>query len=255
MNIFSLEGKVALVTGARRGIGKAIALAFAEAGADVAICDLVDDDGQLQSVAEQIESLGRRAFACRTDVALESDVENLVESVESRFGRIDILVNNAGISLGDWDKVMDANLKSAYLCSRAVARGMVERKQGNIINLSSTIGITAGSMAPRAKVRTIDLWACAYPVSKAGMNMLTQRLAQGLAASNVRVNGIAPAYIDTELGAAWGDPDGQKVMSSAIPMGRLGTSEECASVALFLASDAASYVTGDTILVDGGLMA
>ncbi|MBA7655931.1 3-oxoacyl-[acyl-carrier-protein] reductase FabG [subsurface metagenome] len=150
---FSLEGKVAIVTGGRRGIGKAIALAFAEAGADVAVCDLVVEDGELEAVAEEIRRLGRRSLAVQADITRKTDVDNLVKGVAEGLGAIDILVNNAAIISwvplletpeDDWDRIIDTDLKGYYLCSQAVGKGMVERKKGNIISIASVSGIRGG---------------------------------------------------------------------------------------------------------------
>ena len=156
-NKFSLMGKVAIVTGGRRGIGKAIALTFADAGADVIVADYVVEDGELASVAEEIKGFGRRCIAIQTDITKRVDIDNLVRSVVNEFGRIDILVNNAGISIksslldmsdDDWDMVMNTNLKGYYLCCQAVGRKMTEQKKGNIINIASVRGFRVGVTSP-----------------------------------------------------------------------------------------------------------
>ena len=246
---FSLEGKVALVTGSRRGIGKAIALAFAEAGADVAVCDFVIEDGELGAVADEIQRLGRRSLAVQTDVTQKAEVDNLVKRVVDEFGVIDILVNNAGIAGGstlfqtpedEWDKVIDTNLKGCYLCSQAVGQGMVERKKGNIISMASVAGLSAGLM------RT-------YNISKAGVIMLTRVLARQLAPHNIRVNAIAPTIIRTEMTRLlWDSPERLEQFESRSLLGRIGETSDIVGPALFLASDASSYITGHTIVVDGG---
>ena len=269
----SLEGRVALVTGGKRGIGKAIALVLAEAGADVVIADYIVDDGELEAVAAEIRSLGRRCLAVQADVSQKSEVEELVKRVMSELGVIDILVNNAGISglevqseLPDehWQKVIDVNLNGCYLCSQAVSEGMVERKKGNIINIASVEGLRGGVVArtimPLIPVPTVPtgltLAGRPYNVSKAGIIMLTRVMARQLGSYGIRVNAIAPGGTRTEmLRFIWGNADFMKQFESQVPLGRIGEPSEVANVALFLASDASSYVTGHTVVADGGLLA
>ncbi len=277
---FSLEGQIAVITGGRQGIGRAIALTFAEAGADVAVCDFVVEDGKLDEVAEEIRGLGRRALAVRADVSVKKDIDNLARETAEKLGPVDILVNNAGISSGtplltieeeEWDRVIDIHLKGCYLCCKAFAPGMVERKRGSIVSMASVEGVQCVSNS-----------ANPYPGAKAGIMMLTRGLAWELGPHNVRVNAIAPGLIRTEMTSGmWDveDPDFRtnleqqtgisgapatpedaagildQVLARRIPMARLAEPEEIASVALFLASDAASYITGHTLLVDGGLLA
>ena len=253
---FPLEGKVAIVTGGKRGIGKAIALAFAEAGADVVVSTRVfkDDRDDLGAVAGEIEKLGRRSLAIQADVSQKADVDNLVQKTMDEFGVIDILVNNAGNSSGtplleisedEWDKLIDVHLKGHYLCSQAAGRQMVERKRGNIINMASIEGVKA--------VRDS---ANPYSISKAGISLFTRGLARELAKHNIRVNAIAPGWTKTDMMRwAYTEPKNLKYFEDRIPMGRMGEPSEIASVALFLASDASSYVTGQTIVVDGGAVA
>jgi len=248
---FSLEGKVAIVTGGSRGIGRVIALGFAEAGANVVVCSRTLTD--LEKVAEEIEALGRRSLAVETNIAVKSEVDNLVEKTLEKFGTIDILVNNAAMNImrpltelreDGWDKVMNVGLKGYYLCSQAVAKVMIEKNSGNIINISSGAAVKAAPMLG------------AYSISKAGVVMLTQLLAADLARYNIRVNAIGPGMVKTGFSQPmWGNPDMLKVMESQIPLGRLAEPEEIMAVALFLASDASSYITGQTIYVDGGSMA
>ena len=253
---FSLERKVAVVTGGRRGIGRAIALAFAEAGADVAVADFVVEGGELAAVAEEIQRLGRRSLAFQTDVTRSSDVDNMVQRVIDELGVIDILVNNAGIvGLGstvlettedDWDKVIDVNLKGCYLCSQAVGKEMVKQRRGNIINMASVGGL---------KVRRRGRGA-AYSISKAGIIMLTRILAVELASYNIRVNAIAPSMVRTEMAQSIiADPKAIAAEEARIPLGRVGEPEDIAATALFLASDASSYVTGHTVIAEGGQLA
>jgi len=247
----SLEGQVAIITGGGTGIGRGIALEFAKAGADVVVAGR--RLSVLEKVCEEVTALGRRSLAVQTDISRKTDVDNMVQRVVDEFGVIDILVNNAGTivrasllehSEEDWDAVLDTNLKGYYLCSQAVGRRMVGQKKGNIINVASIMGVKA---AP-GKV--------SYSVSKAGVVMLTRVLALELAHYNIRVNTIAPGWVKTELNKVqWSDPETYKRITEPIPMGRWAELSEIASVALFLASDASSYMTGHTIVVDGGLLA
>jgi len=246
----SLEGKVAVVSGGSRGIGKAIALTFAEAGADVVVCSR-DTDGKLEPTAEEIRKLGRRSLAVPTDITQKAAVDNLVQRTMDEFGAIDILVNDAGTLIRapvvehreeDWDKVMDTNLKGYYLCSQAVGKIMMDQKRGNIISITSMRGIVASS------------GRVSYSVSKAGVIMFTRVLALELASYNIRVNAIAPGWIRTELTQPlWSNPEALREIDATIPMGRWAMANEMANVALFLASDVSSYVTGHTLVADGGI--
>jgi len=261
----SLEGRVAVVTGAagKRGIGRAIALLFAEAGADVAVCDINVEGGDfdLTGVAEEIGALGRRSLAMQVDVTRKTEVDSFVRRVIDELGDIDILVNNAGISThggsvlvieeSDWHPVIDADLSSCYLCCQAVGKRMVERKTGNIINISSVMGVRQGPNVPGG--------SGPYGIAKAGVVMLTRGLAREMGPHNIRVNAIAPGAIVTDMfprrtGQPWSDQRKQD-MGAMCPLGRVGWPSDIASAALFLASEASSYVTGHTIIVDGGLLA
>jgi len=247
----SLEGKVAIVTGGGTGIGRAIALEFAKAGADVVVASRRLP--VLEKVAEEIRALGRRSLAVRTDVSQKADVDNMVQKAMDEFGAIDILVNNAGILVlrslleteeDDWDKIFDINLKGCQLCSQAVGRIMVKRKKGNIINIASTDSFVPFPLES------------AYGVSKAGVIMFTRVLARELASCNIRVNAIAPGGVKTAMAEELlNDPVALKEAEAAIPMGRLAEPSDIASVALFLASEASRHITGSTIVVDGGLLA
>jgi len=250
---FSLEGKVAIVTGGRRGIGRAIALAFAEAGADIVVCDRVVEDGEMEAVAEEIRRLGRRSLAVQADITQKSDVDNLVRRVVDEFSAVDILVNSAAMNIrapllelreDGWDRIINTDLKGYYLCSQVVGKRMVDQKRGNIINMASTAAMKA---APEMG---------AYCIAKAGVVMLTRVLALELAKYNIRVNAIAPSIVKTKFSQPlWSDPDTLKQIEAEIPLGRLAETGDIIGSALFLASDASSYITGHTIIVDGGLNA
>jgi len=240
---FSLHGKATLVTGAKRGIGKAITLAFAEAGADVAVCGR--SLPELEPVVEQIRALGQRALAVKTDVTVRSEVNSLMNQVVRELGTIDVLVNNAvqyatgplvELSEEDWDATVNTGLKGYYLCCQAAARVMMERKKGNIINMTSTAGIR-----PTGRQG-------AYSIIKAGGIMLTKLLAAELAEYNIRVNALAPTVVRTERT----DVERLKPFLAQLPLGRLTEAEELAAAAVFLASDASSYISGHTLIVDGG---
>ena len=248
----SLEGQVAIVTGGGTGIGRGIALEFAKAGADVVVASR--RLSVLEKVGEEVTALGRRSLAVQTDISRKTDVDNLVRRVMGEFGTIDILVNNAviftrtpvmEISEDDWDKTFDVNLKGYYLCSQAVGRGMIERRKGSIINVASTAGFRVGPTN-----------STIYSIAKAGVIMLSRGLARELGSYNVRVNTIAPGPVRVERGRSlWSNPERLKQEEARMPLGRMGEPSDIGSVAVFLASDASSYMTGSTIVVDGGLLA
>jgi NAD(P)-dependent dehydrogenase (short-subunit alcohol dehydrogenase family) len=250
---FSLGGEVAIVTGGRRGIGRSIALALAEAGADVAVCDLVVENGQLEDVAEEIRSLGRRSLAIQVDTSRKTEVENMVKEVMKEFGAIDILINNAGTSVhgqildlpeDEWDKVVNVNLKGYFLCAQAVGKRMVERKKGNIICTASQYAFKAVSGMG------------VYCITKAGVVMLTRVLARELGSYGIRANAIAPGLVKTDLSRnEWENPENRKQREAAVPLGRIAETSDLVGMVLFLASDASNYVTGHTIVVDGGELA
>ncbi len=247
----SLTGKIALVTGGSKGIGKAIALGFAEAGADVAVCSQGSKDGQLQGVAEEIQALGRHSMAIRADTGRKSDVESMVRKVMDQFGVIDILVNNAGILIrspllelaeSDWDKIINVDLKGYFLCAQAVGKRMVEQKKGNIINISTQQAF---------KASMIEMGA--YGTAKAGVVMMTRYLARELGEYGIRANGIAPGLTRTEFSQlTWRNTELLKNIETALPLGRIAETDDIADVAVFLASNASRYVTGQTILMEGG---
>ncbi len=239
-----MDGKIALVTGAKRGIGRGIALTFAEAGANVAVCGRNITD--LQPVANEIKSLGRKAIAIKTDVSSKTEVENMVKAVVSEFGTIDILVNNTIVyatgSLVDlpeanWESTINAGLKGYYLVSQAIAKQvMIPAKKGSIVNLGSTAGIRPTG------------WQGAYSIIKAGCMMMTQLMAVELAQYNIRVNALAPTVVKTETT----NEALLKAFMEQLPLGRLTELSELTAAALFLASDAASYISGHVLVVDGG---
>ena len=246
---FRIDGKVALVTGGARGLGRAMAAALAEAGATIALAGRSIAPCE-QAAAEIGTATGRRCRAYRADVTVGADVEQLVSSVEADFGRIDILVNNAGtnirgpidqLSEADWDTVVDTNLKGPFLCARAVGPRMVRRGWGRVINLGSVLGVIAlGGRAP-------------YASSKAGIINLTRVLALEWARTGVTANVICPGAFGTELNRPLlDDPVKYQEFVKRIPMGRWGEPEELGGAVVFLASDASSYVTGSALFVDGG---
>ncbi|MDR1676603.1 MAG: 3-oxoacyl-[acyl-carrier-protein] reductase [Tannerella sp.] len=243
-----LEGKTALITGAARGIGKAIALKFAAEGANVAFTDLVIDENG-QATEKEIEALGVKAGGYASNAAGFEDAHRVVEEVTGRFGRIDILVNNAGItrdglllrmSEQQWDAVIGVNLKSAFNLTHAVAPVMMRQKGGSIINMASVVGLSGN--AGQAN----------YSASKAGMIGLAKSVAKELGSRGIRVNAIAPGFIITDMTAALSEEVRQE-WAKQIPLRRGGTPEDVANVALFLASDLSSYVTGQVIPVCGGM--
>ncbi len=249
-NTLSLAGKLALVTGASRGIGRAIALGFARAGADVAIASR--KVAGLQPVADEIEETGQRALVVQCNLGKPEEIEAMVERVSGDWGAPDILVNNAGtnpvmgplttISVEAWDKIMDVNLRGPYLTSVLVAKAMMnENKRGKIINISSTAGIEPAQMLG------------AYSVSKAGLNHLTRVLARELGPANICVNAIAPGLIETQFSAALiNSPTIFQTVISRTPLGRHGQPEEIVPLAIYLASAASDFMTGEVIVIDGG---
>jgi len=249
-----LRDKVAVVTGGGRGIGEAISMAFAKEGAHVAVTDIEDDTAQ--AVSEKIKALGSKAFAIRSDVSNRDEVVSLMDSVVKEFGRIDILINNAGISPKkeggailtweiepeEWDMVMGVNLEGALFCSQQAVKYMLPQKRGAIVNIASLAG-----KAPREPMPT----GAHYNISKAGIINLTQKLANELAPHGIRVNAVAPGRIATPMAKLASGPANQAMLDRT-PMGRFGTPEEVANLVLFLASEAASYITGETVNINGG---
>lgn len=249
---FRLDGRVAVVTGASRGIGRAIALALARAGADVALAARKQAD--LDAVAHEITALGRRALPVATHMARAPEVERLVEATVRELGRLDILVNNAAtnpvfgplieIDEAAWDKIMALNVKGYLFAAQLAGKRMLAAGKGAIVNVASTGGLRASPGLG------------AYSVSKAAVIMLTRVLAKELAPFGVRVNAIAPALVETRFSEAlWKNPDVLEQYLKTTPMGRTAQPEEIAGAVVYLCSDAASYVTGQTITLDGGHLA
>lgn len=246
-----LEGKKAVVTGSSRGIGKAIALKLAREGADVVINYYMDSDlADAESVVNEIKALGRDALAVQGDVSDSSQAENIIKEAEDRFGRVDILVNNAGITRDgllikmkeeEWDAVLNANLKSVYNCTKAVAKLMMKQRYGRIVNIASVVGVTGNAGQGN------------YAASKAGVIGFSKSIAKELASRNITVNAIAPGFIQTDMTKKLSDSIIEQI-NSQIPQGRMGTAEDVANLAGFLASDEAAYITGQVINVDGGMV-
>ncbi len=242
---FSLEGKVALITGvARRGMAYAIALTFAEAGADVAVGDIRDPE----EIAQEIRDIGRRSLAIKVDTSRKADVDNMVDRVVKELGTIDILVNAAAVhvrkylmdtSEEEWDRIMNVNLRGYYLCCKAAARVMIEKKKGVIINITSR--------GARATLAT----AGAYTISKAGAAALTGCLATELMPHNIRVNSIGPGPTRTQFNTElWQDPEKRAEYESKQPFKRFAEAEEITGIALLLASEASSYMSGQAVYFD-----
>jgi 3-oxoacyl-[acyl-carrier protein] reductase len=239
-------GKIALVTGASSGIGRAIALRLAAEGADVAI-NYAHNEAGAHEVALAIERLGRRAMSIKADLAKGREVEDMLELVVGAWGGIDVVVNNAGvvrrgplleISEDAWDTVMDVNLKGVFLCCQSAARWMMPRQQGAIVNISSMRGVEGGSSS------------CHYAAAKAGVISLTKTLARELA-PHIRVNSVAPGYVDTRIQAELTTSKRQEIIAET-PLARFGQPEDIAAAVAFLASRDAAFITGQTLLVDGG---
>ncbi len=246
--MFELNDKVALVTGSARGLGQAIAIKLAEAGADLALCDLKAE--WVEETAEKVKALGQRAECYGVNVADGESVATGIKAIEKDFGKIDVLVNNAGItkdglmmrmSEDDWDAVLNVNLKGTFLCTKAAMRGMMKQRSGTIVNIASVIGLMGN--AGQAN----------YAASKGGVIAFSKTVAKELSSRNVRCNAVAPGFIRTAMTDAL-DEDVQNKMKELIPLSRFGEPEDVANVVLFLASDASAYVTGQVISTCGGMV-
>ena len=247
-NAGTLNGKVAVITGAARGIGRAIAEELSEAGADIALCDLKAE--WLNDTAEAVKKNGRKAACFQVDVSDGKGVDNTVAEIVKTMGKIDIMVNNAGITKDtllirmkeeDWDQVISVNLKGTFLFTKAVARPMMKQESGVIVNISSIIGLIGNA------------GQCNYAASKAGVIALTKSVAKELASRGIRVNAVAPGFIETKMTEVLSE-DIRKKMLEVIPMKRFGTPGDVARSVLFLASEASSYMTGQVLTVSGGMV-
>ena len=243
-----LKDKVALITGGARGIGKAIALAYAKEGADIVVADVNLEEAE--KTAKEIELLGRKALALTMDVTDYTKVEEAVNKILDKFAKIDILVNNAGITKDnlllrmsqlEWDVVLNVNLKGTFNCIRAVSRVMIKQRSGRIVSIASIIGLIGNPGQAN------------YSASKAGIIALTKTAAKELASRNINVNAVAPGFIQTDMTAKLSEELKQKMLSN-IPLNKLGSADDVAAVCLFLASEDSSYITGQTIVVDGGMV-
>ncbi|MCM8785727.1 MAG: SDR family oxidoreductase [Candidatus Omnitrophica bacterium] len=246
--LFNLEGEKAIVTGASQGLGREMAIALAEAGADIAIADINEEKGE--KVAEEIKNLGRKSFFIKCDVSKEDEVENMTNKVKENFGKIDILVNNAGIvsnypaeqlELKEWNRILDVDLMAVFICCQKVGKIMIEQRKGIIVNISSMSGIIVNTPQPQVH----------YNTAKAGVIMLTKSLATEWAKYNIRVNAIAPGYMGTDMVQRAFPKYGEKWIP-LIPMGRIGNPEEIRGPIVFLCSKASSYITGSVLVMDGG---
>jgi len=244
----SLQGKIALVTGASRGIGRAIAISLAEAGAEVAVNYAASEQAALET-AEAVRALGRRAITVKADVGDSEQVESMVGQVLEQFGRLDILVNNAGITRDnllmrmkeeEFDQVINTNLKGVFNCMKAVTRTMMKQRHGRIINISSVVGAIGNPGQTN------------YVAAKAGVIGMTRSVAKELASRGITVNCVAPGFITTEMTDQLGEEVREQLLK-AIPLGRFGAPEDIARIVRFLASDDAAYMTGQTLHVDGGM--
>ncbi len=243
-----MNGKVAVVTGAARGIGQAIAVKLASEGADLALCDLKAE--WLEDTVSKIKALNRRVECYSVNVADGESVNQAIKDIEKDFGQIDVLVNNAGITKDglmmrmdedQWDAVLDVNLKGVFLCTKAVTRGMMKRRSGTIVNIASIIGLIGNPGQAN------------YSASKGGVIALTKTVAREFASRGIRANAVAPGFIRTPMTDELSE-DVQNAMKAQIPLNRFGEPEDIANLVLFLASDSSSYITGQVISACGGMV-
>lgn len=246
--MFEVKGKTVLVTGGSRGIGFAIAEAFANNGANIVISSRSEDS--LNEAAQTLSNTGASVKPIPSDVSQQSSVKELIEKTVSEYDTIDVVINNAGITKDnlmlrmqeeDWDAVMDVNLKGTFLCTKFASRVMLKQRSGSIINISSVVGVTGNPGQTN------------YAASKSGILGLTKAAAQELASRNITVNAIAPGYIETEMTDKLNEKQ-RNELTARIPLGRIGLPSDIAGMALFLASPAANYITGQVFRVDGGMV-
>lgn len=245
----SLNNKVALITGGSRGIGRAMALELAKNGANIAI-SYVNNEPKAKEVIDEAKSYGVKAIAIKANVAIGEDVQQMIKQVEKELESIDILVNNAGVTRDnllirmkeeDWDEVMDTNLKGTFLCTKAVARSMMKKRYGKIINIASVVGVMGNAGQGN------------YSASKAGVIGFTKSMAKELASRGIRVNAIAPGFIQTDMTDVLSE-DVKEAMLKAIPLNSLGDPKDIANLVVFLSSESSDYITGQVINVDGGMV-
>ncbi|NIM05425.1 MAG: 3-oxoacyl-[acyl-carrier-protein] reductase [Armatimonadetes bacterium] len=250
MKDLPLQTKTALVTGARRGLGKAIALRLARSGADVVLNDIAAGQEECEGVAEEIRALGRKGLVATADVCAADQINEVMEKIVSECGRLDILVNNAGITRDmllarmteeQWDSVLNVNLKGTFLCTRAALKTMLKQRSGSIINIASVVGLMGN--AGQAN----------YAASKGGVIAFTKAVAKEVASRNIRVNAVAPGFIISPMTDKLSE-EARRRLLCLIPLARLGKPEEVAEVVNFLAGDASAYITGQVVNVDGGMV-
>lgn len=247
--MMNLSSKTAIVTGGSRGIGRAIALKLAERGANI-IVNYTSNSEKAEEVVKEIKEMGRDALAIKADISKPEDVLNLVDEAEKHFSTLDILVNNAGVTRDsliirmkdeDWDKVINTNLKGTYLCTKYIGKKMMKQRSGKIVNISSVVGVMGNAGQSN------------YSASKAGVIGFTKSIAKEFSSRGINVNAVAPGFIETDMTNSLTD-DIKANYAKSIPLGRLGTPEDIANLVVFLCSKESSYITGQVINVDGGMV-